>query len=175
MKKNTVLLISIVATMLAVLGCVQTMEAVSKPGIQTVERRLYTAQLEPVASGQSFVAFTLTLKNQSDADLFVDWNQSHYVHDGVLRGRFVFQGIDPAAVREGTVPDDVIPAGGTFTRQIAAHQLLAMYKLRDSSVGAGESGLRGGPMPAGENGILLVMKQDGKRIRDKLTVELLTR
>lgn len=172
MKKYIGLSIFMTTIVMMTLGCSQTMVAVSNPSIVTSEKPLYTAQLEPVASGENFVAFVLTVMNAGTDDVYVDWNQSRYIHNGTSRGGFVFAGMDPAAIKAGTIRDDRIAAGGTLEKHIVAHKLVAYAKLGDSSITSNESGLSGGPMPAGENGILLVLKRNGERILEKMTVDI---
>jgi len=52
------------------------------------------------------------------------------------------------------------------------YKLLARAPIRDRGKGINESGIQPGILPNGENGILLVVKQNGKEIIEKITLNI---
>ena len=145
----------------------------SDPEIQVVETSIYDAQLQPLKNAdQIFVAFTITIVNKTDRDLLIDWNRSRYIHDDKGKGPFVFEGIEPAMIREETVPPDTIPPKGRLSRRIAPFRLIAFAPLGRPGVGIATEGISAGKIPAGENGIFLVARQAEKDFRRKITVQI---
>ena len=82
----------------------------------------------------------------------------------------MFKGIDPAGMRNSAIPPDIIPARGKFSKVISPYRLLARAPLRDQSIS--ESTISAGILPDGENGIVLVVRQNGKEIADKMMVTI---
>lgn len=68
--------------------------------------------------------------------------------------------------------DERVSAGKTFSKEIAPYRMLARAPLRPKERSEGEKAIKTGPLPAGENGILLVIRQDGQEISDKVTVKI---
>jgi len=67
---------------------------------------------------------------------------------------------------------DVISAGKTFSKVISPYKLLARAPIRDRGKTGSEAGIHPGILPNGENGILLVVRQSGKEIVDKMMVTI---
>ena len=150
-------------------GCAAPKTWVSSPEIETVSNPYYQAEFEPLKRGHEFfVSFLLSVTNKTDKNLEIDWNKTRYILKGRNYGGFVFKGIDPAEVRNSTIPPDIIPARGKFSRVIAPYRLLARAPLRDRSMS--ESTISAGILPNGKNGIVLVVRQNGKEIVDKMMV-----
>ena len=80
--------------------------------------------------------------------------------------------MDPENIRKQTIPEDIVPAGGIFLKEIAPYKMLARAPLRSRERKEGEKAIKFGPLPAGENGILLVVRQDGQEIREKIAVNI---
>jgi hypothetical protein len=150
------------------------MISVSDPAIQTASNPYYETQFEPLKQGpRSFVVFRLTVTNKSETQLQIDWNETRYLFNGRPHGLYVFRGIEPEAIRDRTIAPDVISPGDTFTRIVAPQKLLAYAPLREQhTLSPGESAISGGPIPAGENGILLVVRKNGDEISEKLHVRI---
>jgi len=148
-------------------------EWASIPPVQTAEAPAFDVSLKPLKNdNRFFVAFQLDIKNKSDQALTLDWNQTRYLYDGRDNGVLVFRGIDPAALKEAAVPPDVIAPGATFSREVFPAQLVAFTPMREEVLDKKGKGLFPGPLPAGENGIRLVLKRDGKALVQQVTVEI---
>jgi hypothetical protein len=145
----------------------------ANPAVQTLENASYRIAFEPKKmDGNFFRIFLLTVQNKGAGDIEIDWNRTRYLYEGKEAAGFVFQGITPADVSAGAIPSDVVPAGGTFFREIAPHRLIAFAPIRDKSVVPGESGISAGPLPGGKNGISLTLRKDGKEIRERLEISI---
>jgi len=152
-------------------GCAAPKTWVSSPEIENVSNPYYQAEFEPLKRGyEFFVSFLLSVTNKTDKNLEIDWNKTRYILNGRGYGGFVFKGIDPAEVRNSTIPPDIIPARGKFSKVIAPYRLLARAPIRDSGKTGSEAGIHPGILPDGENGIVLVVRQNGKEIVEKIMV-----
>jgi hypothetical protein len=144
----------------------------SIPPVQTGENRSFDVRFEPLKKHKRFfVAFRLDVRNKTDRDLTIDWNKTNYLHNGRANGVFVFQGIDPATIKHAIPPDTIAP-GTTFSREIFPAHLVAFTPMREEVLDKKGKGLFPGPLPAAENGIRLVVRQDGEEMVQKLTVEI---
>ena len=175
MKKIAVFIIGILLLLLT--SCAPTTKNwTSDPVIQTADNPYYKARLEPLKKDSRernfFVLFRLTIINKSDKHLEVDWNKTRYVLNGLNYGRFIFEGIDPENLKNLTIPFAKIPAGNTFSKEIAPLKLLGKAPLRDQSVGVNESSFSPGIIPEGENGIYLVVRYSGKEVCEKITLTI---
>jgi hypothetical protein len=148
-------------------------QMVSIPEIQTVEGALYAIQLKPLKQSSRFFSFfELTIRNKSGSDLIVDWIISRYMYNGKPMGVFLWKGMDPADIKKSTTPPDVILPGTLFKRRIAPYKRVAYAPVHDKSDSSLGIVIRAGPLPKGENGILLVFGQGGKIFREILSVTL---
>jgi hypothetical protein len=155
------------------IGCVQSEVWVSSPVVQATGNQYYEAQLEPLTNGHKFfVSFRLTVTNKTDQNLELDWNKTVYIHNGRTRGGFVFKGIKPEDIKESTIPADTILGGHTFSKVISPYKLLARAPLRDPRIEATESSIYPGILPAGENGMVLVIRLNGKELVEKITLTI---
>ena len=65
------------------------------------------------------------------------------------------------------------PAGrGDFSKVISPYKLLARAPIRDSGKTASEASFHPGILPNGKNGIVLVVRQNGKEIVEKMMVTI---
>ncbi len=152
-------------------GCAAPKTWVSSPEIENVGNRYYQAEFEPLKRGHEFfVSFLLSVTNKTDKKLEIDWNKTRYILNGRNYGGFVFKGIDPADVRNSAIPPDIIPVRGGFSKMISPYRLLARAPIRDSGKTTSEAGIHPGILPNGKNGIVLVVRQNGKEIVDKMMV-----
>jgi len=169
MRRNAGLIFSFL--LVFVTGCAPdpTITWKSAPEIQKTSSDCCEAQLEPVTSGKGpfFDAFRLVITNTTDKDMQIDWNRTRYVESGIRHGGFVWQGIDSKQVREASVPPDIISPGETFSRVIFPHKKIAYAPGYQKGWK-----LQGGLIPEGENGIDLVVKQNGQVIRHRITVRI---
>lgn len=167
------LALNIVVLLFVLTGCTKTWEWTSTPQVSTFDNNYYKAMFEPQRPGRSFYAmFRLEIANRTKKDLKIDWNKTRYLLDGRSNGGFVFEGMDPENIREQTIPEDIVPAGGIFSKEISPYKMLARAPMRSRDRKEGEKAIKFGPLPAGENGILLVVRQDGKAIREKIAVNI---
>jgi hypothetical protein len=169
MRKNAGLILFLLLVFVA--GCAPgpTISWKSAPEIQTASNEYCKAQLEPVTTGKGafFDAFRLMVTNRTDKDLEIDWNRTRYVESGIRHGGFVWQGIDPEQVRDASIPPDIISPGNTFSRVIFPHKKIAYAPGYQRGWK-----LQGGLLPEGENGIDLVVRQNGRVIRHRITVRI---
>jgi hypothetical protein len=144
----------------------------SIPPVRSEENRSLDVRLEPLKNDKRFfVSFRLDIRNKTDRELTIDWNKTRYLHNGKSNGVFVFRGIDPASIKK-VIPPDTIAPGTTFSREIFPANLVAFIPMREEVLDRKGEGLFPGPIPAGENGIRLVVKENGKETVRKLTVEI---
>ena len=87
----------------------------------------------------------------------------------------MFRGIKPEDIKNLTIPSDIVPAGKTFSKEIAPAKLVAWAPYRDRSVGKNESGISPGIIPDGENGINLVVRYNGKEVREQITLTIVSK
>jgi hypothetical protein len=152
-------------------GCAPTLISISTPEIQTVENSYYTTQFEPLAEDKNyFDSFRLKVANKTRKDLEIDWNKTRYLYNGRDIGIFVFEGIKPESIKNLTISPDIIPAGQSFTKDISPFKLLAREPLTHKGVNAGK--ITFGPIPNGENGIFLFIRQNGNTIKEKMAVKI---
>lgn len=163
----------LVLTMLT--ACAPTKAArdwVSAPPVQTGETHTFDVRFEPLKKDKRFfISFRLDIRNKTDRDLTIDWNKTHYLHNGRANGVFVFQGIDPETIKHAIPPDTIAP-GTTFSREIFPAHLVAFTPMREEVLDKEGKGLFPGPIPAGKNAIHLVVGQNGKEIVQELSVEI---
>ena len=165
--------LSIIFILFVFTGCVASTVWRSTPIVQNAENEYYEAQLEPLTRGHKFfVSFRLSVINRTGKNFEIDWNKTKYIHNGRTRGGFVFKGIKPEDIRNSTIPADTILAEDTFSKVISPYKLVARAPLRESSVGGTESSIYPGILPAGENGILLVVRLNGKEVVEKITLKI---
>jgi hypothetical protein len=149
MRKNAGLILFLLLVFVA--GCAPgpTISWKSAPEIQTASNEYCKAQLEPVTTGKGafFDAFRLMVTNRTDKDLEIDWNRTRYVESGIR--------------------PDIISPGNTFSRVIFPHKKIAYAPGYQRGWK-----LQGGLLPEGENGIDLVVRQNGRVIRHRITVRI---
>jgi len=171
MNKN--LLSGIVAAMFLLSACASVMVSTSTPASQTTANSTYELKLEPLKKGKNYYSlFLLTVVNKTKRPIKIDWNRTRYIHNGNYRNGFVFKGVSPEEIKTATIPPDVVQASQTFVREIAPAKLVALAPIRDRNLKAGESGFSPGVLPDGENGIQLVVTQDGRTVEERVTVAI---
>jgi hypothetical protein len=148
----------------------------SVPAQQTINSKSYAIDFEPLKKDTDFFNwFRLTVRNKTGRDMEIDWNRTRYIHNGKESGPFVFAGIVPESVKTATIPGALIPAGGTFTRDIVPFKLIAFIPLREQNIDTENNNIVAGLIPEGENGIFLVIRQNGKSARARVTVSIESR
>jgi len=142
----------------------------AQPAAQGVIRPDYRIEFRPVKRGKPyFSAFAFSIQNTAHETIVVDWQATRYLHDGTVNGRFMFEGITADIIRN-VLPRDRVAPGGRLTREIWPIKLVAMAPYRDQNVTAGKSGFSPGVLPAGRNGIRLVLRNGAKTVTETLSV-----
>jgi phospholipid-binding lipoprotein MlaA len=143
----------------------------SKPEIQMVSNDYFTAELEPLLKeGQGFFStFRFVLTNKTDQELSLDWENSYYLFNGRRNGLFLWEGVTWDSLKEiRSQPLVLVAPGRTFTKVIFPTALVG----RASIMIKGGVQYTQGVLPEGENGIALVVRQDGKVISEKMVVTI---
>jgi len=144
---------------------------IADPEVKEVDNSLCTARLTPQKGGNAYYSvFMLTVVNKSDKELMLDWNETRYLYGGKPQGVMVFQGIDPEAVKNGTIPLEAIAPGGRLERDVMPMRLVAWNPIRDKTIT--DRGITPGMLPAGENGVLLSFRHANGRVTIPLSVRL---
>jgi hypothetical protein len=156
---------------LALIGCAAVQVYSSSPEVQKISNDYFHVELEPLLqeSQNFFTSFRFVVTNKTKKDLHVDWENSFYLFNGCRRGRFLLEGVDwDALKRIRNQPLVPVAAGDTVTAVIFPKSLVGRSRITSTT------GLRytRGPLPAGENGIFLVIKQNGREIREQIVVEI---
>ena len=167
---------SILFLLVLLIGCAPAKKVkswTSIPPVQKGENRYVNAWLEPQKRDKKFfVSFRLSIKNKTDKELKIDWNKTRYLHKGKPYGVFAFKGIDPATIKDQSIPSDSIAPGDTFSKEIFPANLIAFTPMREEVLDKKGKGLYPGPIPAGKNGIYLVVWQGGEEVHTELTVNI---
>ncbi len=152
-------------------GCATSKVWISSPVAQTAGNPYYEAKIEPLKSvNKFFVSFLLVVTNKTDKNLEVDWNKTRYIYNGRTHGVFVFDGIRPEDIKSLTIPADTIVSGQNFSKTISPFKLLARAPIKDRYTD--KPIISPGIMPNGKNGIHLVIRQNGKEIIEKISVNI---
>lgn len=169
MKRSLCLNLIFLACMLTGCATATTKDWVSKPKSLDVENSSFKAMLEPVKKeNKTFVGFRLVLENRTNEPLKIDWNQTKYLFNGKPNGVFWFRGIDPRTIKSD-IPPDVIPEKARFEKVIFPVKLVAFAPVQNDALRDSTRGIFPGPMPAGENGMALVVIRNGEKITEKPT------
>ncbi|MBI5062487.1 MAG: hypothetical protein HZB87_03195, partial [Desulfatitalea sp.] len=138
-------------------------QAITGPGLRVV--------LEPLKENtEYFTGFRLTLHNDGQTPLTLDWNKTRYLHNGRDLGVFIYRGIDPATI-QGNIPAEVVAAGSAFTQVIFPLRTIAFLPSSQMPQ-EGRRGFIPGVLPSGENGIRLALIRDGQESHQKLSLRL---
>jgi phospholipid-binding lipoprotein MlaA len=143
----------------------------SQPEIQRASNDYFTAELQPqLKEGQTFFSnFRFVLTNKTDQELSIDWENSYYLVNGRRNGLFLWEGVTWDSLKEiRSQPLVKVAPGSTFTKVIFPAALVG----RASAATPGGVQYTQGPLPEGENGIVLVVRQDGKVIREQMVVKI---
>jgi hypothetical protein len=157
-------------------GCAPKKQFVytSRPTAQSVTNALFTARIEPFKENNPyFVGFRLTVKNHTPEPLEINWNKTRYLYNGTDKGRLVFTGIKPENVKSG-IPNEVIPAQGELLKHIAPLVTVG-FTPAHYSAGPEHPTFVSGPLPKGNNSVVLVVEQSGREHQDVMTVRILAK
>jgi phospholipid-binding lipoprotein MlaA len=139
----------------------------SNPEVQRASNDYFVAELRPQRKkGQGFfVTFRLVLTNNTKEELNLDWENTFYLLNNQKKGRFLWEGVTWNGLKEiRGQPLVPIAAGETLTAIIFPKQLLG----RASAAAPRGVQYTQGALPEGENGIDLLVRQNGRVIREKM-------
>ncbi|MDA9818084.1 hypothetical protein N9C35_03495 [Flavobacteriaceae bacterium] len=109
--------------------------------------------------------FTLTIKNKSNKDFYIDWNKSFYLMNNQSKGTFYFEGIKHSEANSTNKPNDVIISKNTMQRIIYPAYLLEYNNTLSTWMNRG--------FPLGLNGAYLNLKdENGRKKKIKLNLKL---
>ncbi|MGE5239171.1 MAG: hypothetical protein ACM3ON_10235 [Chloroflexota bacterium] len=170
---------SLLALALVVLvagGCAPSKTWTSRPAVQAADTDVFRAELEPLrGDGAFYDSFRLAVRNKTERTIDLDWNETRYIHDGRELGVFGFKGVparDQMKELKKRPPESIGPEG-TLTKVICPWKATAYSPVTHDDVRPGESGFSCGILPKGENGISLVIRVDGKEVRQRVTVSII--
>ena len=121
----------------------------------------FKASLYPSCTNNC-TGFTVTVKNNSDKDIEIDWNKTLYIANGATSGGFMFDGI-VYSKRHEPKPPDIVFANGYFSKNILPVNLV------DYDSGRYGLGWQHKELSYGETGIYLTVNVDGKTFNEKIT------
>ena len=166
------------ALLLILFGCATVNVYNSNPSSKTVDNEHFVLLLEPqpAAGHHYFNAFRFVLTNKSSRPLSIVWEQSYYLLNGRKNGQFGWEGMTFEKLKEiRRNPYVEVDAGDTLTGVVFPLKMLARLSLQDRAR-LGESGPEDqfamGPLPQGENGMLLTVQADGKVIQETVVFEI---
>ncbi len=166
---------SVLVLLIVLTACAPTKKIknwVSSPSVQKGGNKSFEARFEPLKGDKKFfVSFRLSVMNKTDKNLKIDWNKTRYIYKGQPHGGFVFYGIDPATIKD-SIPPDLIAPGKLFSKEIFPANLVAFTPIREEVLNKKGRGIYPGPIPAGENGISLVILQGEQEIVDKIVLKI---
>ena len=152
-------------------GCAPVQVYSSSPSVGKKSNDYFRVELEPqLQQGQSFFSsFRFVFTNKTKKDLNLDWENTYYLFNGRRSGRFLWKGVDWEAL--GNIknqPFIPVSPGDTVTAVIFPKKLVGRSKIGTAT----DLKYTRGPLPAGENGMLLVVKQNGRELREKIVVKI---
>ncbi len=169
--RNYFSIILTVVCMMFIFGCAasKTYYHTSAPGLKKIETPGFNLSVEPLKKdGHFFSVFRVAIDNRSPSGIEINWNKSRYFHNKQNQGKFVYKGIKPSSVKDGTIPNSIIPPESNFSIDIAPFSRISYAKLRDQVLE--EPGLRAGMLPEGENLVRLALVMDGQIMQKEISV-----
>ena len=170
----TKIVLVILSFSIVLMGCAgSTVIWSSDPTFQQVENPYFRAVVEPKRDENGlYVAFQVEVTNKSNENLTIDWNETQYLFQGKIAGQLVFTGIALKEVREYKVPSEEITPGQTIVKEVGPLCFVVFTPSRNKSVNMEQSQISFGPLPAGYNGIQLVIRTVDKAIVEHLQMKL---
>jgi hypothetical protein len=161
----------------AVTACSKVWVYSSTPAISKISNDAFEATLEPqLLEGRSFFdRFRFVFTNRTDRNLVIDWSKSYYIHQGRKKGQFGWNEMTFEELKSAKVhPMVVINPGKTHTAVIFPLTLIARIPPQKQYVERKrpEDGFFRGAIPEGRNGVILTVKQNGKVIEERITVNI---
>lgn len=130
----------------------------STPGARTIESGIFSLEVQPAKKGgRYFGVFRLEVRNRSEYPVEIDWNLSRYFLGEKDVGGFLFQGISPGRLKNGTVPNSVVQGESELSLEVVPFATVEFIKQDYSSAIPG-TGVYTGILPRGKNSLLLVLR-----------------
>lgn len=171
MNRTSIIVLTVLLAVLCGCAPVPVQRWYSEPARQSAANQDLKVTIEPIKEGQPYYsAFLLTIENKTGDHMQIDWNATRYLHQGKDLGVFIFEGVGADRIKENIPPDD-IPPGSTFTRMIFPLRTIA-FLPGEQKTKQDQLGFMAGVLPAGENGIRLVINHKGRTIDHSLSVRL---
>ncbi len=149
-------------------GCAPTRTWISSPESQSADNPVFSARFTPLRGSGSFISqFRLEVKNKTRQPIEIDWNNTRYLFNQAPSGRFAFEGITEKNITHP--PSDVVAPEGALQKVISPVNLIAW---RRGPGFVNQPAFSAGPVPEGQNGIRLVVRQNGQEIRAEMTVTI---
>jgi hypothetical protein len=150
-------------------GCAPTRVWTSSPASAATRNDRFAARFTPSQTAtKAFNRFQLEIINTGTQPLEIDWTHTRHLYQDRPTGGFVFAGLDKSTVNNP--PPDIVAPGGELRKWIAPLKFIAWrgYKpgYRDAPA------FTPGPLPAGKNGIRLVVRQGGRVFEERLSVTI---
>ncbi len=143
----------------------------SDPKVQNIDTVTYgSVEIKPIRvdrnpdtlPGWGYDSFDLTIRNDTDDNISIVWQETLYVRFGMTNGWFCFAGDEEEA--NSPKPSDIIFKKSTFTRRIYPVHWLQHDKKRAKWTHD--------IMPEGENGVYLVVISNGLPIKTRIVFNL---
>jgi hypothetical protein len=171
MKKQALFGVIVLCLSYTLATCAGVEVYTSNPRVQGVSNEYFAAELEPqLKPGQGFFStFRFVLTNKTNKELQIDWENTYYLLNDRRNGRFFWEGVTWDGLKEiRSKPLIPVAPGDTFTSVIFPKNLVG----RGSAMTTAGVQYTQGVLPEGENGILLIVKQDGKVLREKMVLTI---
>jgi len=174
MQKKATLGIVILALVLT--GCAKEQIYSSTPPMQTVSTSSFEVKLEPLkAEGYNYYnRFRYQFTNKTNRDLIIDWSQTFYLLNGKKFGHFGWEGLSFEQLREvQKEPEITIAPGQKDAIELFPVRLIGWREegVRMKAT-TPEAGFTLTPLPEGENGMSITVRQDGKLLEKKILVNI---
>ncbi len=133
----------------------------SYPTNPSVGNEFFTAKISPTrCSKRGCKAFNLTVRNNTNENLELDWNKTLFITNGQTSGGFMFEGILYRDRNSPKSPDIIFP-GGELSKNIYPNNLVEFYSEWSNEY-----------IPSGNNGVYLTVIVGKKEISEKLLMTL---
>ena len=121
---------------------------------------IYVEPLRHVANKWGFGSLYIKIKNNTDSEIAVDWNNTYYLRNGATYGKFYRYGF----IRDKDAPlsSDVIIPNGTLSAEIFPSILIIRWNR----------GYANEYLPVGENGVYVTVICDGVPIKETASINL---
>ncbi len=157
-------------------GCSTVKVYQSNPATQLASNDYFDAEFEPqlAKNYHYFNSFRFVLTNKTDKDLILDWSKTYYLRGGKKYGQWGWEEMTFEELKETKAqPLITIEAGDMLTDVIFPLKLVGKQHQQEQMTGTKpEDRYILGVLPEGQNGIELYIKQNGKIIKQRVTLTI---